>query len=194
MKIIGAGCGPGLLTEEAIENIRNANLIYGSGRAIDICRKYIGPKCEVHEITDYKGLKTLPENAVVLSTGDPMLAGLGYLKGEIVTGISSMQYAFAKLRISLTKAVVVNAHGKDHEEAMKNAEEEIERGHIVFLIADPDFDTKRLCKKFTESGKDGIKVSVCEDLGYENERISTGSAESPPEPKSSLYVLIAGRY
>ena len=56
MIIVGAGCGPGMLTEEAINAVKKATLIYGSKRAIDICRKYISASCRVHEITDYKAL------------------------------------------------------------------------------------------------------------------------------------------
>ena len=41
MKIIGVGCGPGMLTEEAIQGSRIAKTIYGSDRAIEIARPFI---------------------------------------------------------------------------------------------------------------------------------------------------------
>jgi cobalt-precorrin-7 (C5)-methyltransferase len=91
MKIVGVGCGPGMLTADAIRVISGARLIYGSSRAIEIAREIIPDGCEVHEITSYRRLRELPEEAVVLSTGDPMLAGLGYLPGEVIPGISSLQ-------------------------------------------------------------------------------------------------------
>ncbi|MBN2734002.1 MAG: cobalt-precorrin-7 (C(5))-methyltransferase [Methanomicrobiaceae archaeon] len=193
MKIVGSGCGPGMLTEEAISTIKSADLIYGSKRAIELCKKYIGTNSKVNEITDYKALKNLPEGAVVLSTGDPMLAGLGYLSGKIIPGISSMQYAFAKIKIPLTKAVVVNAHGKDHIAAIKKASEEIERGYIVFLIADPAFDINILCNNL-KCINSSLKVSLCENLGYDNERIVTSPISDPPERISSLFVLIIGNF
>ncbi|MDD3406603.1 MAG: cobalt-precorrin-7 (C(5))-methyltransferase, partial [Methanomicrobium sp.] len=154
MIIVGSGCGPGMLTEEAIKAIQKASLIYGSKRAIELCRNYISKTSDVREITDYKNLHTLPDDAVVLSTGDPMLAGLGYLKGKIIPGISSMQYAFAKLKIPLTKAVVVNSHGKDHDAAVQKTLCEIERGYIVFLIAEPGFETADLCRALNSSDSD----------------------------------------
>ncbi|MDD4299201.1 MAG: cobalt-precorrin-7 (C(5))-methyltransferase [Methanomicrobium sp.] len=193
MIIVGSGCGPGMLTEEAIKAIQKASLIYGSKRAIELCRNYISKTSDVREITDYKNLHTLPDDAVVLSTGDPMLAGLGYLKGKIIPGISSMQYAFAKLKIPLTKAVVVNSHGKDHDAAVQKTLCEIERGYIVFLIAEPGFETADLCRALNSSDSD-IKITVCENLGYSDERIITSFVSSPPEKKSSLFALIAGRY
>jgi cobalt-precorrin-7 (C5)-methyltransferase len=33
MKIVGVGCGPGMLTEQAAQAIRSARFIYGSSRA-----------------------------------------------------------------------------------------------------------------------------------------------------------------
>ncbi|SNQ59038.1 SAM-dependent methyltransferase [Candidatus Methanoperedens nitratireducens] len=74
MKIVGVGAGPDLLTQEAISAIGNATLIFGSRRAIELAKEHI--KCEAHEITDYS-LSSLPQDAVVLATGDPMLSGLG---------------------------------------------------------------------------------------------------------------------
>jgi len=49
MKIVGVGCGPGMLTAEAARVIADASLIYGSARAIALARDAISPGCEVHE-------------------------------------------------------------------------------------------------------------------------------------------------
>lgn len=87
MKIVGVGCGPGMVTEQAAQVIRSARFIYGSSRAIGLVKKLIPDNCTVRSISDFRNLSQLPENAVVLSTGDPMLAGLGYLPGEVVPGI-----------------------------------------------------------------------------------------------------------
>jgi cobalt-precorrin-7 (C5)-methyltransferase len=193
MIIVGAGCGPGMLTEEAGNKIKGATRIYGSKRAIECCREFIDDKTEVVEITDYKSLSNLPEDAVVLSTGDPMLAGLGYLKGEVVPGISSMSYAFARLKIPLSKVAVSNAHGKDHLSAIQQAAADIKNGHISFMIADPEFDTVKFAEYLNDE-KILCSISVCENLGYPDERIATGTVESPPKNKSGLFVVIAGDY
>ncbi|HHI30843.1 MAG TPA: cobalt-precorrin-7 (C(5))-methyltransferase, partial [Candidatus Methanoperedenaceae archaeon] len=86
MKIVGVGVSKGMLTEEATSVIKSAKVIFGSKRAIAIASPYI--KSETHEI-DFKHLDEIPDDAVVLSTGDPMLSGLGaLLDGEIIPGIS----------------------------------------------------------------------------------------------------------
>lgn len=193
MKIIGVGCGPGMMTEEAIGALSRARLIYGSRRAIDLAVAHIPPGCEVREITEYRALRSLPDDAFVLSTGDPMLAGLGYLGGEIIPGISSMQVAFARLGLSLARAVVVNAHGKDHTAAINEAVFELRRGKIIFCIADPRFDITELGFKIHSAGI-AVRIAVCERLGYPDERITTGTPEAPPGAGDELFALVIGDF
>jgi cobalt-precorrin-7 (C5)-methyltransferase len=170
MKIIGVGCGPGMLTEEAIAAIRNATLIYGSSRAIVLAKDHICPGTAVHAIPDYSALHTLPPDAVVLSTGDPMLAGLGYLEGEVIPGISSLQVAAARLHLPLVGISVVDAHGKGHSQPIHEAVEELRRGKIVFLLADPGLDLGNL--RAVLGGLSGnSRVYLCQDLGYPEETI-----------------------
>jgi cobalt-precorrin-7 (C5)-methyltransferase len=170
MKIIGVGCGPGMLTEEAIGAIRTATLIYGSSRAIALAKDHIGPDTTVYPIPDYKALHTLPRDAVVLSTGDPMLAGLGYLEGEVIPGISSLQVAAARLHLPLVGISVVDAHGKEHSEPIHEAGEELRRGKIVFLLADPGLDLGDL-RAVLGSLPGNSRVYLCQELGYPEETI-----------------------
>ena len=132
MKIIGVGCGPGMLTEQAIREISRASLIYGSDRAIDLAKSYIPADCAVKTIDDFKHLKKLPDNAVILSTGDPMLAGLGYLSGEVIPGISSFQLATARLKIPISRVSVIVAHGKGHEKGMQDTVREVKTERSSF--------------------------------------------------------------
>lgn len=170
MKIIGVGCGPGMLTEEAIAAIRNATLIYGSTRALALAKGHIGPDCAVHPFPDYKSLHALPPEAVVLSTGDPMLAGLGYLGGEVIPGISSLQVAAARLHLPLARVSVVDAHGKDHVQPLNEAAGELSRGKIVFLLADPGLRLEEVRGVLREL-PGPVKVYICRDLGYPEEEI-----------------------
>ena len=110
MIVVGVGCGPGMLTYEAIKAIEAASLIYGSVRSIILAKPHIGPACRVEVIEDYGNLDALPKDSVVLSTGDPMLAGLGHLGDEVIPGVSSMQLAFARLKLPLENGTVVSVH------------------------------------------------------------------------------------
>ena len=192
MKIVGVGCGPGLLTEEAQEAISSATLIMGSRRALELAASCIAAGCEVRVVSDFSSLKP-PGHAVVLSTGDPMLAGLGYLGGDIIPGISSLQVAASRLKIPLEKISVIVAHGRDHARATGEARAAIDQGRFVFIIADPGFSLEALATVLSGSGGD-VEVAVCEDLGYPAERISFGPVQNPPRPRSSLFCVLAGRF
>ena len=195
MKIVGVGCGPGMLTEEAIRVIASATSVYGSERAIELARAHIPESCDVRSIDDFKNLSHLPEDAVILSTGDPMLAGLGYLSGEVIPGISSLQVAAARLRIPLARVAVVVAHGKGHEKGMQETLLEVKRNKIVFLLADPKFNVTELYQRLSAAEIPApLRIAVCENLGYPDERIITGDLQALPMPAASLYSLVIGHF
>jgi cobalt-precorrin-7 (C5)-methyltransferase len=177
MIIVGVGAGPGMLTEQAAIAVARAGLIYGSERAIDLVRKHIGSGCTVKIIDDYKKLHSLPEDAVVLSTGDPMLSGLGYLKGEVIPGISSLQVACARLKISQLSVAPITVHGRKLDPAAIAFE--LQRGKNVFLLTDEETDLKSLCF-YLESQGLHRKIALLSSLGYEQERIELSDTLSPP--------------
>ena len=188
MIIVGVGAGPGMLTQEAIEVIGEAKLIYGSKRAIDLVAEHIRPDCTVKSIENYRKLRELPVEAVVLSTGDPMLSGLGYLEGRVVPGISSLQVACARLKISQLQVVPVTVHGRSLDpEAVAI---ELRRGKCVFLIIDEGTDLPGLCS-ILESQGIRRAVTVLADLGYPRERIIVGSTAAPPAARGLSCVVIS---
>jgi cobalt-precorrin-7 (C5)-methyltransferase len=193
MKIIGVGCGPGLLTAQAVKELKKARFAYGSDRAIELARASLPKNCSVRSIDDYKTLPAIPDNAVILSTGDPMLAGLGYLKGEVISGISSLQVAASRLHIPLSRVSIVVAHGRGHEQGMRDTVEEVRRKKIVFLLADPKFDVPALYRQLAALGL-SLQVALCENLAYPDERIVVRDISAPPQPQSDLYSLVIGDF
>jgi cobalt-precorrin-7 (C5)-methyltransferase len=181
-----------MLTEEAALALKRARLVYGSRRAIEIARGALPRSCEVHEIRDYSSLD-IPDDAILLSTGDPMLAGLGNRDGEVIPGISSLQLAFARLRLPLVKAAVVDGHNRDPERAIAETMEEVRRGKIVFLLPDPSFPVKDLSSALKKA-RISCAIAICEDLGYPAERIALGTSEDPPVTMSRLFSLLIGRF
>jgi len=122
-----------------------------------------------------------------------MLAGLGYLRGDVVPGVSSLQIALARLHVPLARVSVVVAHGMGHERAIGDAVEEVRRKKIVFLLTDPKFDVRALYSRLgTLPGP--VRIAICEDLGYPEERIVTGTLDDPPLPASELYSMVIGDF
>jgi cobalt-precorrin-7 (C5)-methyltransferase len=189
MKIVGVGVGPDLLTEESISVIENAQIIFGSKRSLELAKKYI--RCKTNILTDYT-LKTLPENAVVLSTGDPMLSGLGkYAKKEdkIISGISSLQIACARLRLDIEDISVITAHSRDIEVVKKRLLSELEHGKNVFLLPDSSFGAYEVAEFLVNQGL-FRKIAVCQQLGYPDERILMGTSQEPPSVETDMYCLV----
>jgi cobalt-precorrin-7 (C5)-methyltransferase len=190
MIIVGVGAGPGMLTQEAIKAISEARTIYGSERAIEIARQHISPDCSVHTIEDYRKLQQLPEGAVVLSTGDPMLSGLGYLDGQVIPGISSMQVACARLKISQLRMVPVTLHGRAiANDSLARIASEIRAGRFVFLLTDDSTNLPLICRHLEAEGlsKD---VAVLTELGYPEERIELARTNIPPAASGLSCVVI----
>jgi cobalt-precorrin-7 (C5)-methyltransferase len=193
MIVVGVGVGPGMLTEEGIEAIKKASVVYGSGRALELAQKYIPKNTPVKTITDYKNIHLLPIDAVILSTGDPMFSGLGKFASEkdiVIPGISSFQVACARLKVNLTNFACITAHGrKEIESARDELIQEIKLGKNVFLLPDEKFGAGEVCEILKEIGVDADVYSL-EELGYPDERIVKGNLRSPPKPESDLYGLM----
>lgn len=189
MKIVGVGAGPNLLTREAASAIESARIIFGSRRAIELAGEYI--KCEVHEIEDYT-LNSLPQDAVVLSTGDPMLSGLGKFAktGDVVIpGISSLQVACSHLRLDVEGLVVITAHSRDVVAVKSRLIKELKGGKNVFLLPDAKFGLDEMAAILKQHGI-SRRIWVFEKLAYPDERISEGTTERPPVAKSGLYCIM----
>lgn len=193
MKIVGVGAGPSLLTQEAISAIMGARIIFGSKRAIELAKEHI--KCEAREITDYT-LRNIPENAVVLSTGDPMLSGLGkYAKkdDEVIPGISSMQLACARLHLDIENLSVISAHSRDISNVKIRLALELKNGKNIFLLPDPSFGIKEVTD-FLKSRDFSMLIRVCDHLGYPDERIIEVTTEKPPVIRSDTYSIVILKY
>lgn len=118
--IVGVGVHPEHLTDEGKKAISNAKKVYGSKRAIEIAREYItGDYIVMSKFSDEEYRKIEKESkkmdVAVLSTGDPMVAGLGRLfrDAKIIPGISSVQIALSRLGVDICDVVIVNAHSSD---------------------------------------------------------------------------------
>lgn len=181
-----------MLTLEAIKEISQAKSIYGSKRAIELAKNHIRSGTPVHIIEDYGMLRNLEEDAdiVILSTGDPMLSGLGYLKGRVIPGISSMQIACARLRISQLRMVPITVHGRAlTSDSMARISREIKGGNCVFLLTDESTDLDHICD-YLESEGLAKEVAVLAELGYSEEKIEIGRTSHPPRAKGLSCVVI----
>ncbi|MGZ7113412.1 MAG: cobalt-precorrin-7 (C(5))-methyltransferase [Halobacteriota archaeon] len=188
MKIVGVGAGPGMLTQEAIEAIECAKVVYGSPRALAIASDYI--KVEPIVLKNYD--LDVEEEACILSTGDPMLSGLGKKAPpgcQVIPGISSLQLACARETIDIADVTIIQTHGKDTDHAKKMLETALRSKKVIFVVADSSFDVDDICAHLIGKGYDG-DVTLLEDLGYKTERIARGTVSYPPVRRSLLFCIL----
>ena len=189
MKIVGVGAGPKMITEQAIEVIKTADIVYGSTRAIELAKAHI--RGEARVLTNFDTFED-NEHVCILSTGDPMLSGLGKKapnNAEIISGISSLQLACARQKVDIADLLVVTTHGRNHSESKDKLKSVFTFGRTLFVLPDPGFDLSEICSFLDTSGFKG-DVVLFEDLGYENERITYGSLQSPPDRASDLFCVL----
>lgn len=181
VKVVGVGAAPNLLTEEAKEIIKNASVVYGSERAINLAKEYIRGKIVV--LKSFKDVN-IASTDVILSTGDPMVSGLSYLGDEIISGISSIQLVCARLKIDLCDSCVIDGHAKDEKYIKKELEKALSIDRIAIIIGHRRMDLEKIL-----SGK--INVVICENMGYPGEEIRYGDTDDIPEISSDMVIVVA---
>jgi cobalt-precorrin-7 (C5)-methyltransferase len=76
---------------------------------------------------------------------------------------------------------------------MQDTVEEVKRGKIVFLLADPKFEVRELYTQLALLSPP-VRIALCENLGYPEEHILIRNIQSPPEPTEALYSLVIGDF
>lgn len=191
-KLFIVGIGPGskdYLTQKAIDTVKNTDITIGSKRAIDIFDKLneviiLNVKDLQEKLNLAVDLAIEGKKVSVLSTGDPGFSGV--LKSimkiakdknfnkeniEVIPGISSLQLAAAKCRISWDEANIMTFHGRENIEDILDI---IDNGKTT--IALPSKSVKDMARFLLTNGVDeDRKVTICEKLSYEEEKIVTTS-------------------
>lgn len=196
--IVGVGLGDErYLTLEAREILTSAKKVYTTARIgielQNILKEIISFK--VSEIIEM--IKESDEDMVIMVSGDTGFYSLAQTiaKGiknvsnielKIVNGISSMQYFFAQLGSSFENVVLASAHGRK-----TNLVALATYNQRVFALTGGESKVKDICKEFVEYEMDFLKITVGENLGYENQKIYSGKPSEIVEKEiSDLAVML----
>ena len=181
---IGMGALSGM-TGEAVEAVREADLLIGAGRMLQAAEDFGKPvykEYDAKRIADY--VKTHPEytRVAVLLSGD-----IGFYSGakrlyealedcgcqiQSVCGISSAVYFCGKLRTAWEDVCLKSAHGRE-----ANLAGAVRTHEKTFTILGGADSVAGLCRELCEYGLSHTRVYVGERLGYPGERITSGSPE-----------------
>lgn len=90
---------------------------------------------------------------------------------RVLPGLSSMSCLCARLGTSYEDVVPVSVHGRD-----RDIVPDVMRHRRVFTLVGGENGMAVLCRRLSEAGLGDVRVSVGERLGYEDERITVGTA------------------
>jgi len=196
--VIGAGVeGQEGFPRRVLELIDKADLLLGGERQLELFPNFPGEKVTIGsnlgEVVDR--LKKNEGRAVVLASGDPLFFGIGrYLLRNLpeeelafVPNVSSVQYAFAKIKEPWDDTVFVSAHGR----GLKGAVDRIVANDKAAVLTDEENTPKAIAAELIERGRDGYAAWLCENLGTPQERIVATDVKGLLEIEAApLNVLI----
>lgn len=192
MKIDVLGLGPGnrnYILPEVEKRIKSADLVVGGKRNIEGIADLVEGKELAYIDRHLKELVVSMKDkmdekkiAVVLSGDTGFYSMLGYLRKnfhlselDVVPGISSMQYFFARIGEQWHDAVIKSVHGRDFDyiEALKITGK-------VGLLTDTINTPQVIAEKVYDAGINAT-VFVGENLSYPDECITEGKAQEIKE-------------
>ncbi len=178
------GCGPGAIshmTLRALKCIQEADVIVGSRRLLNLFPEVRAEKLVLGR--NYRPLLTkigrlrARKKVVVLVSGDPgffsyarlVVTRLGKENCDVIPGISSIQLAFASIKLHWCDARFVSLHGRKTE--LDNLVEVVKTHDKVAVLNDTSISPKLVCHALKKGGVKGKKVYLCENLSLDNENI-----------------------
>lgn len=178
------GIGPGnkdYITEIGKKIILNSDILIGGKRNLEIFDEFDGEKIvlgsNLVEIKDYIN-ENIYKNITVIASGDPSVYGIGkYLsknvdnnKMEIISGISSMQYMFSKIKIDMNDLYITSSHGREPDFDYLLSHEK------VCMVTDSKIGPREIANEIIKRDLKKI-MAVGENLSYDSERIIVGKPE-----------------
>ena len=176
--VVGAGVeGQEGFSGRALELIRSSQILMGPARHLALFPEFSGEKVDIakNAAEIVERLKKTDRQAVVLASGDPLFFGVGRLllrnfqaeELEFVPNVSSVQYAFAKLKEPWDDAVFVSAEGR----GVAGAVDRIVANDKAAILTDAVNTPATIAAEMIRRGREGYAAYLCENLGTEQERI-----------------------
>jgi len=186
--IVGIGVAhKAQLSEAACRAITHADKVIGSARQLHTI-DYLLSQCErtistmqlpalsaLGELIDTLAGKII----VVLASGDPLYYGIGrwfathYPREQLsfYPAISSIQAACHQLGIALQDVKVLSLHGR----ALEKIRTQLRREQYLVILTDKNSQPRQLAQECIAAGFAQSQLTVCENLGYPQQRIRTFS-------------------
>ena len=179
--IIGIGInGKDDLSDKALKIIESSDILFGGERHLSCFPDFKGErfaiksnlKDVVQHIKDNKN-----KRITVLASGDPGFYGIAdYLTKnlgnddiEIIPNISSMQWAFAKIKETWHDAEIVSSHGR----GIENIIEAARHNNKIGIFTSSGDEPKKIAEALIKSNLNNFIAYMCEDIGSTEEKIES---------------------
>lgn len=180
IKILGCGLSANTLTAQVNEALQWAELCLGAPRLL---RDFAPPssiRIEAYLAKDVERIlaERKETKVAILLSGDSgfysacrqILPVLSEEQVEVLPGISSLSYFFAKLRRPWQGVKLLSCHGRD-----ANLADSVRRNASTFVLTSGN--VSQLMEELARTGLGHCEVHVGENLGLAQERIRSASAE-----------------
>ncbi len=184
--VVGLGLGDNqTLSNNAQQAINKATVVMGSKRQLLLVENLLNPKQLrlpyprplsnlKKQLLNYL-LENPNNNICLLASGDPLFYGISDFllrhfsvqQLHFYSNISSIQVAFARIKKSWQNAKVISLHGRP----ITNLIPYLANQSLIAVLTDQYSHPQAIAKILCEYGYTGAKLSICEALGTENERI-----------------------
>jgi cobalt-precorrin-7 (C5)-methyltransferase len=184
--VLGVGPGsPDYVLPIVTKIVGQSEVVVGGQRNLDIFdtrgKQTMIIKNNLREVVDFIKAKKDTHKVAVLVSGDPgFYSMLNYLSGyfsreelEVIPGISSIQYLICKMKTWWQDAYVTSLHGRMDENFINI----VKNNSKVALLTDYKLSPDAIARYLIANGIKDKKVTVGENLSYEDERIVEGSLE-----------------
>ena len=182
----------------ALSVIDKTKVMIGRQRHLDIFPAYPGQKMvlgPLPELLDF--LKETDQPVAILASGDPNFFGISRFllrnlpkeRISIFANVTSMQYAFARIKEPWDDAIFVSAQDR----GMHAAVDRILSSEKACVLTDSVNTPTAIAREMIERGAEGYEAWLCEDLGLDAEKFTRTSLRGLLEQTASdlnLLILI----
>lgn len=177
ISVVGVGPGhPDFLTFAAIKRIKEADLLIGAKRHLELFPDLRCEKIAFDSRVDLCGLLKKKGRIVILASGDPGIYGIldavlkcaGERDVEVLPGISAFQYMMAKLQLPAKGTAVLSMHGRKVDIVPV-----VKKHKVVVVFTDGENTPQKIAQTLLLNEITDRVIHVGENLSYPGERLKS---------------------
>lgn len=182
ISVVGIGMGYlAGMTQEAIEAMKDADILFGAPRMLKCVNVFQKPYIDLYskdEIYEYLEIHKEYEKAAILVSGDVgfysaaknMTHYFEDYQVNYISGISSLSFFCGRIGKPWDDIKLISSHGKS-----VNTIDAVRRNSKIFSLMGGKDSVKKLMEQLIAYNFNDVQVWIGENLGYENERITSGT-------------------